>query len=454
MLLCTSNRPFILNSKELNPQPKEIQMINMDFNEKIEYSIFDIQEIYMLFYSNKGKIYIYNTKNNHIQIITPSKYSETINSIAISQSFPYKLLISSNEKIYLYEIELDNLNPIFTQFEINKCKVNIKNIIFLNEFQSVGYYNSINRKESRSHLIIIKIENKKIYIDNEIFINQNEITIFKRSPFFLNLLAIGFKNGSLSIFDLENKKIKFTFEELHLQSITQLAFSPINKMLLVSIGIDYKINFYDILQYKHIKTFESNISYYSLCFFYDGKTIACGGDDGIIYIFDLSIGKDPISKIKLDEKHIIFNLEISKSIYSDEILKNIQTKSKESLSIKDEEEVKPKSKKRYVDFAKEVEESIIQIKEEEMIIKNDKDQDKEFLLRNIIEETVKKEISELKNYIHIEIRSLRIELIRQFQNQEARINEYNDRIEKILIEINEKKNYYKEENMKLKKNYF
>lgn len=113
-----------------------------------------------------------------------------------------------------------------------------------------------------------------------LFVNYFKINVIKLSPFFNNLLAIGSESGSLKLLDIISLEIKQEFKEVHSDAITGINFSPINKMLLVTVGLDCKINFFDVILNKHIKTFETSYAILCLCFYLDGKTIACGGIEG------------------------------------------------------------------------------------------------------------------------------------------------------------------------------
>lgn len=124
-----------------------------------------------------------------------------------------------------------------------------------------------------------------MFPESLLFSNYFKINIIKISPFFNNLLACGLETGGLKLFDIDSFEEKFDFKEVHDDSITGVAFSPINKMLLVSVSIDKRINFYDIILNKLIKTFDCSFPILSLSFYLDGKTIACGGVGGKLVIF-------------------------------------------------------------------------------------------------------------------------------------------------------------------------
>lgn len=84
-------------------------------------------------------------------------------------------------------------------------------------------------------------------------------------------------------------------------------------MLLVSISDDFRVNFYDILLSKQIKTLETSSRYYSIAFYADGKTIALGSKKGIIHIYDLSSCKEPKITLSIDSDATVQSLEFFKS---------------------------------------------------------------------------------------------------------------------------------------------
>ena len=60
-----------------------------------------------------------------------------------------------------------------------------------------------------------------------------------------NLVAGAFQDGSLAIFDIQTKKLQFKLSE-HQSAARGLCFSPVSQLLVVSVGQDRAINFYDI----------------------------------------------------------------------------------------------------------------------------------------------------------------------------------------------------------------
>lgn len=60
-----------------------------------------------------------------------------------------------------------------------------------------------------------------------------------------SLLAAGYGNGSVTLFDSNSCKVHSNMH-LHSQAVTAVSFSPVNKFLLASGGLDGKVLFYDV----------------------------------------------------------------------------------------------------------------------------------------------------------------------------------------------------------------
>lgn len=437
MLLCCANKSYLINLKDIvnhstpmTLNPTELKLFKQDKGEKVIQSFFDSSDTLMIFLSTFGRIIIYNIRLSNIQIINSES---KITKCSLSNN-SRTLFAVSNDQLYLYTF--DNIEFKFTtNISLNEY---ITNITF---FNSESLLCSISDK-----LILLNI--KPLKVRAELFKFESQITVMKISPFFVNILALGLSNGSLNLIDLENNKIKFSFSS-HTKEVKSLSFSPINKMLLVSIGKDNKIIFYDIIANKQIKVFETSINYLSLSFFIDGKTIACGGENGLIHLYDLSLGKEPKAKIIVDSGYDVISLDFSKTnaigLY-EKITEEIQENSnEESLSLKDIN-ISYNKKMNYSNFAQEEEKRL----NESIILKED---EKVTSIKDI-DEIIKKELYSLKSFIHNEMRSIRVDILKQFQHQENEIKGYFEKSFEYYNNLLKEKIQLEKENMKLKKNYF
>jgi WD40 repeat protein len=106
-----------------------------------------------------------------------------------------------------------------------------------------------------------------------------------------SILAAGFENGKIIIWDVQSatKKVEM---QAHSSQCSQIAFSPVNNLLLTSCGHDGKIQFFDIASSKNVKTIYTksdniNVALTSIAFCHDGHTIAVGAINGKIFINNL-----------------------------------------------------------------------------------------------------------------------------------------------------------------------
>ena len=106
-----------------------------------------------------------------------------------------------------------------------------------------------------------------------------------------SILAAGFDNGKIIIWDVQSITKKAELQA-HSSQCSQLAFSPVNNLLLTSCGYDGKIQFFDIATQKNVKTIitkAENVvaALTSIAFCHDGHTIAVGTVTGKIFINNL-----------------------------------------------------------------------------------------------------------------------------------------------------------------------
>jgi protein NEDD1 len=137
----------------------------------------------------------------------------------------------------------------------------------------------------------------------------------KYSPLVGNLLGTVFDDGCVRVMDMNTGDIVNNFGGYHQGAATSLSFSPINKVFLCSVGVDSRINFFDISSKKHIKTLLTDSSINSVCFFSDGQTIACGNALGNIVLYDLRYFNTPKSVLKGHQSGINY-LDFSKRTFN------------------------------------------------------------------------------------------------------------------------------------------
>lgn len=124
------------------------------------------------------------------------------------------------------------------------------------------------------------------------------ITETKFSPTQNKSLAVAYLTGVVTLWDVHSKVIKSKFTA-HSQACTDIAFSPVNNMLLCTVGLDEKINFLDIVAGTVVKQISTGVQMSCISFCTDGHTIAVGAQyGGRVLVYDL---KEP-KKVKLELK--------------------------------------------------------------------------------------------------------------------------------------------------------
>ena len=65
-------------------------------------------------------------------------------------------------------------------------------------------------------------------------------------------LGSGHDDGLIAVWDWNKSKNNYTFDGAHTDACTDITFSPVNHMLMGSVGLDNQIVFYDIYKNKRV----------------------------------------------------------------------------------------------------------------------------------------------------------------------------------------------------------
>lgn len=155
----------------------------------------------------------------------------------------------------------------------------------------------------------------------------SRVNIVKYSPFYTNFICSGFEDGSVKVIDNSNCQVVNNFAGFHDDSVSHISLSPINKLFMCSVGYDGKINFYDIISKKHIKSINTEIPLSCISFNIDGQTIAVGNASGSILLYDLRYYNSPKSVIQAHSDGVRY-IEFSRKPFT--VMNNSLTKSNTS----------------------------------------------------------------------------------------------------------------------------
>ena len=146
------------------------------------------------------------------------------------------------------------------------------------------------------HLRIISL-NAEVSGPPAIDSKLQDITSLKFSRFKQSLLAGSSNSGTVALWDANAVKRTSSFSE-HRAPASDLAFSPMNEMLLSSSGLDKRCFCYDVLSGKTAATIKTNEPLTCVDFHHDGTTIALGTSKGNIFVYDLRSTKDPCHTLR------------------------------------------------------------------------------------------------------------------------------------------------------------
>ena len=129
--------------------------------------------------------------------------------------------------------------------------------------------------------------------------SSTAIRTVKFSPFRRSHLASAGEEALVEYYDTARSDApslaRFT---QHTGTVTGLAFSPVNELLLCSAGLDCKALFYDVQAKKLVKSVTCEAPVCSLDFMNDGFTVAVGTQNGKVLIYDLrALGSGGVPKI-------------------------------------------------------------------------------------------------------------------------------------------------------------
>ncbi|RKP26015.1 WD40-repeat-containing domain protein [Syncephalis pseudoplumigaleata] len=124
------------------------------------------------------------------------------------------------------------------------------------------------------------------------------------SKFRKSLLLCGGDDGAVHIMDTNRSQTPLkTFHDAHHAPVKGVAFSPFNRYLMCSAGLDKRVVLYDAEKQGAIKTLTTDQPLTTLAFKNDGVTIATGTIQGKLLLFDLRSSSKPLASVWAHEPH-------------------------------------------------------------------------------------------------------------------------------------------------------
>ncbi|NXI49235.1 NEDD1 protein, partial [Chloroceryle aenea] len=119
----------------------------------------------------------------------------------------------------------------------------------------------------------------------------------KYSSFKKSLLGSVSDSGNVTLWDVNSQNPYHNFENTHKAPASEICFSPVNKLLLVTVGLDKRIILYDISSKKLLTTIVADFPLTTVDFMPDGTTLAIGCSRGKICQYDLRQLTSPVKTV-------------------------------------------------------------------------------------------------------------------------------------------------------------
>uniref|UniRef100_A0A8C5N500 Protein NEDD1 n=1 Tax=Leptobrachium leishanense TaxID=445787 RepID=A0A8C5N500_9ANUR len=111
------------------------------------------------------------------------------------------------------------------------------------------------------------------------------------------LLGTVSDSGSVTLWDANTQSPYHMFESAHKAPASGICFSPVNDLLLVTIGLDKRIICYDVSSKILLQTVVAESPLTAVDFMPDGATLAVGSSRGKIYLYDLRMLSSPTKTV-------------------------------------------------------------------------------------------------------------------------------------------------------------
>ncbi|NXO61347.1 NEDD1 protein, partial [Phainopepla nitens] len=127
--------------------------------------------------------------------------------------------------------------------------------------------------------------------------SRQPIRHLKYSSFKKALLGTVSDSGNVTLWDVNSQNPYHNFENTHKAPASEICFSPVNKLLVVTVGLDKRIILYDTSSKKLLTTIVADFPLTTVDFMPDGTTLAIGCSRGKICQYDLRQLTSPVKAV-------------------------------------------------------------------------------------------------------------------------------------------------------------
>ncbi|KAB7496238.1 Protein NEDD1, partial [Armadillidium nasatum] len=159
---------------------------------------------------------------------------------------------------------------------------------------------------SDSHLAVGTVHGDAFTISNtnnlvssriKVFLEKTEVKDIRYSMLNRSIVGVCGGNGYVALYDAITSKV-FVRHNSHSAPVSNIAFSPINELLMISVGYDKKLISYDVNTKSIVMKCETENPLTCISFMTNGQSVAVGTMKGEVIAYDLRMLSHPLYKTK------------------------------------------------------------------------------------------------------------------------------------------------------------
>ncbi|RUS91257.1 hypothetical protein EGW08_000969, partial [Elysia chlorotica] len=114
------------------------------------------------------------------------------------------------------------------------------------------------------------------------------------NPYKKAMLVATSDDGGVNLWDTNTRRLIRNFDQTHHASAKDVAFSPINDIFMVSVGLDKRAIFYNLENKTSIQTIVADHPLTCVDVLHDGTTVAMGTMHGQVFLYDMRKSSSPV----------------------------------------------------------------------------------------------------------------------------------------------------------------
>lgn len=217
--------------------------------------------------------YTKNTALTTIELAT----GKGVECCDFSSSLRY-LLCGGSDGVSVWDLKTKELKKSYKE---HKSRVTVARYNWNNSYIASGSQ----KGEIILHNTVTGQSSSPLIASNVQAIRQLEYSVFRKSMF-----GTASDDGTITLWDANTRRLLHSFIGAHEGPATGIAFSPINEMLMMSVGLDKRVICYDIQKKQILKVIDAESPLMCIDIMSDGATAAVGSTRGKVHVYDLRQG--------------------------------------------------------------------------------------------------------------------------------------------------------------------